>query len=458
MQTHFAKKMTALLTIIMLLGAGCGGPSAAQKAATNAVSLKIWGVFDDDSLIRPLMSAYQAIHPNVSFSYRQLRIEEYEDELLRAFAEGEGPDIFAIHNTWIGAYESLIKPLPPSLKIAYAETRGTIKKETIYTLKEEPSLSQRALKTDFIDVVSKDVVRPYRPNQNATEQDRIFGLPLSVDTLALYFNKDLLNAANIAEPPSTWTQFQEQVIKLTKIGQSSAILQSGAALGTGKNVERTSDILSLLMMQNGAQMVDDRGMAVFASGDENAPLAIDAVRFYTDFANPLKQVYAWNDDEPNSFDAFVNGKTAFFFGYSYHAPLIRTRSPKLNFAIAPVPQIEGGKTVNYANYWIQTVSKQTNNGDWAWDFIQFAASKERMASYLETAQKPTARRALISAQIENETLSVFANQLLTSVSWYRGKDAQAMEKTFVDLITTVLSGGEIEQELTIAQNKVNQTL
>jgi multiple sugar transport system substrate-binding protein len=301
-------------------------------------------------------------------------------------------------------------------------------------------------------------VRPYKPNENVIEQDRIFGLPLSVDTLALYFNKDLLNAANIAEPPTTWTQFQEQVVKLTKIGQNSAILQSGAALGTGKNVERASDILSLLIMQNGAKMVDDRGVAVFASGDENAPLAIDAVRFYTDFANPLKQVYTWNDDEPDSFDAFINGKTAFFFGYSYHAPLITARSPKLNFAIAPVPQIEGGKTVNFANYWVETVSKQTDNRDWAWDFIQFAASKERVAAYLEAAQKPTARRALINTQIENETLSIFANQLLTSVSWYRGNDAQAMEKAFVDLITSVLSGAEIEQELPIAQNKVNQTL
>lgn len=452
------KKFGILITVIALLGAGCGGPSAAEKVATKPVTLTIWGVFDDDNAFLPAMNSYQALHPNVSLNYRELRIDEYEQELLRAFAEGEGPDIFSIHNTWIGEYESLIEPLPPSLKIAYSEIRGTIKKETVYILKEEPSISKRALKTDFVDVVSEDVVRPYKPNENTQAQDRIFGLPLSVDTLALFYNKDLLNAANIAEPPATWTQFQEQVSKLTKIGQNNTILQSGAALGTGKNVERASDILTLLMMQNGAKVIDERGVAIFASGDDNAPLSADAVRFYTDFANPLKQVYSWNDEQPNSFDAFINGKTAFFFGYSYHAPLIAARSPKLNFAITPVPQIEGGKTVNYANYWVETVSKQTDNRDWAWDFIQFATSKEQAVDYLNAAKKPTARRALISTQLDDETLSVFASQVLTSESWYRGNDAETMEQTFIDLVTNVLSGEEIEKELVIAQNKVNQTL
>lgn len=455
---RITKKIGVLFIALSLLGAGCGGPSKAQQVATQPVSLTVWGVFDDDQSMLPLMSAYQAVHPNVSFNYRQLRIEEYEEELLHAFAEGKGPDIYAIHNTWIGEYESLIQPLPPSLKIAYSETRGTIKKETVYTLKEEPSLSLRALKSDFVDTVAKDVVRPYRPNENANFQDRIFGIPLSMDTLALYFNRDLLNAANIAEPPMTWTEFQKQVSSLTKIGPNNTILQSGAAIGTGKNVERSSDILNLLMMQNGAKMVDDRGVAVFGGEDTGGLLSADAVRFYTDFANPLKQVYTWNDEQPTSFDAFVNGKTAFFFGYSYHAPLIKARSPKLNFGIAPAPQIEGGKMVNYANYWVETVSKQSDHLDFAWDFIQFATGKDRVTSFLEAARKPTARRALISTQIEDETLSVFASQILTSESWYKGRDAEVMEQTFIDLINAALSGGELEQELIIAQNKVNQTL
>lgn len=458
MRRLLSKKIILLFLLIALLGAGCGGPSTAQQLATASVKLTIWRVFDHDSTMLEIMNAYRAIHPNVSFEYKELRVDEYEDELLHAFAEGNGPDIFSLHNTWIGEYMSLIQPMPASVKIAYAETRGTIKKETIYSLKEEPTISLRALKNDFVDVVAKDVIRNYRPNQNAQSEEKIFGVPLSVDTLALYYNRDLLNAAGIAEPPANWTAFQDQVTKLTKFDQNNDIQQSGAALGTASNVERATDILNLLMLQNGAQLVDDRGVAVFGVKTGGADLAADALSFYTDFANPLKQVYTWNEDQTTSFDAFANGKTAFFFGYSYHAPLIKARSPKLNAAIAPVPQIEGGKIVNYANYWVESVSKQTDVGDWAWDFLKFASGKEQVTKYLTAAHKPTALRSLITTQFEDETLNVFSSQTLTGQTWYKGRDAQAMEQAFLDLINAALTGEKIEQALTIAQNKVNQTL
>ncbi len=438
---------------------GCGGPSEAELAAAKSVTLTVWRVFDDKDTMKPAMDAYQAVHPNVSFKYRTLRLDEYEDELVRAFAEGNGPDIFSIHNTWIGKYEDLILPLPSSLTIPYTEVRGTVKKETIVTLKEEPTMSMRALKSDFLDVVAADVVRSYQPNPKKEAEDRIFALPLSVDTLALYYNKDLFNAAGIAQPPTSWTAFQDTVQKLTTIGASDVVTQSGAALGTAENVERSFDILSVLMMQNGTAMTSERGIAAF--GTPNADRALpgaDAVRFYTDFANPLKAVYSWNKEQPSSFDAFTTGKTAMFLGYSYHLPLIRARAPKLNFGIAALPQISEGRTVNYANYWVETVSKSTKNNNWAWDFVQFAAKIDQAKTYLEAAQKPPALRALIESQRESEDLSVFAGQLLTAKSWYKGDDVDVAEEAFEELINDTLSGVETEEAIRTAQNKVNETL
>lgn len=456
---NYRLKLFSILLLISFVGAGCGGPSDAQKIASTPVTLKIWRVYDNSAAFSQIMAAYQKIHPNVSFDYRELRSDEFNTEIIRAFAEGNGPDIFSVHNTWLGKYASLIEPLPPSIKIPYSETRGTIKKETVYTIKEQPTISERALKTEFVDVVVQDVIRPYQANEKTPVVNRIFGLPLSVDSLALYYNKDLLNTAGFPEPPKTWTEFQTQVIKLTRIGSSNAILQSGAALGTSRNIERSPDVLSLLMMQNGTQMIDDRNRATFAEGDQNKNVTgIDAVNFYTDFANPTKQVYTWNKDEPNSFDAFAAGKTAFFFGYAYHAPLIATASPKLRFGIAPAPQIENGKVVNYANYWIETVAKSSKNIDWAWDFIQFETSTDQVKSYLTETKKPTARRALITSQIDDENLSAFANQTLTAKSWYKGKDAEVMESAFMDFIDQVLNGNDTTKAIQDAQNKVNQTL
>jgi multiple sugar transport system substrate-binding protein len=450
---------TLLLGAMLLSGAGCGGPSQAELAAVAPVTLTIWRVFDRDDTLQEIMSAYQARHSNVSFAYKMLRFDEYEEELVRAFATGEGPDIFSIHNTWMKEYQDLMVPLPETMTLPYKETKGTIKKETVITFREEPTVSERELKTDFVDQVAKDAILSYQPDPRKSSESRIFGLPLSVDTLALFYNKDLLNAAGIAQPPTTWEEFKEQVKLLTRVDQNGDILQSGAAMGSAENVERAADILSILMMQNGTIMERNHQPTFAAASETSETPGLDAALFYTAFANPLKEVYTWNEDEPDSFEAFTTGKTAFLFGYSYHLPLIRARAPKLNVAVSALPQIaEESREVNYANYWFEVVAKASENQKWAWDFVQFATSAERVSSYLNMAKKPTARRALIEEQLIDEDLFPFVSQLLTAESWYHGDNAAVMESAFGDLIKSVLHGSvEPEKAITEAQNKVAQT-
>ena len=59
--------------------------------ASTPVSLKIWRVYDNSSAFTQIMADYQKIHPNVSFDYRELRSDEFSTEIVRAFAEGNGP-------------------------------------------------------------------------------------------------------------------------------------------------------------------------------------------------------------------------------------------------------------------------------------------------------------------------------------------------------------------------------
>ena len=82
----------------------------------------------------------------------------------------------------------------------------------------------------------------------------------------------------------------------------------------------------------------------------------------------------WNNFMPNSLESFMAGKTAFFFGYSYHIPIIKAQAPKLNFEITQVPQI--GNPVNFANYWTETVSKKSKHVDEAWSFILFITTNQ----------------------------------------------------------------------------------
>lgn len=462
----FMKKLfiLSLLASLTLSGALCKTVSKELEEAIKPVEISYWRVFDDSDAFTDIIAEYNKIHPNVSIVYRKLNYNEFEKKLLEALAEDRGPDIFSIQNTWLRGYQNKLLPMPASIALPYRTVQGTIKKDVVWEMRTNKSLTLRDLKSKFVDQAVEDAVLPAIDEKTGAAADKIFGLPLAMDTLALFYNKELLNAAGIPEPARDWQALQEHVKKLVKQDAQGNITQAGAALGTGNNIERAPDILSVLMMQNGAQMADEQGRATFHLVPEGLsgrtlPPGIEAMTFYTDFASPQKEVYSWNDALPNSLDAFIQGKAAYFFGYSYHLPIIKSRAPKLNFGIARLPQISGNREINFANYWMEVVSKKTAHPNEAWDFVQFASGAEMAQKYLDKTKKPTALRALIQKQSEDIELYPFVSQVLTAKSWYRGRNAPAAEQVIKEMITAVISGAKtMTDAINLGVQKVNQTL
>lgn len=467
---HSLKRLVAVLSIFgVLLGQGCAkGPSAEAVKLSKKAVLNVWGVMDDVDAYQEIFSDFRKARPNVDIRFRRLRLEEYEQELLNTLAEDRGPDVFMVHDSAVDKYLPKILPMPKQVKTAVQVVTGTLKKEVTSQVVAQPLLSLKALKSEFADAVVKNSVRNVnvagKPDERQLE-DRIVALPMYVDTLALYYNKDLLNAARIPTPPEDWGQFQAQVKKLVKQNEVGQIAQAGAGIGTGKNVERAFDILSLLMLQNGTVMADDEGFPMFTrmpaelEGKREQLPALQALGFYTDFANPAKDVYTWNADQPNSLEAFIQGTSAFFLGYGYHLPLIRARAPKLNLGLTKAPQI-GAPEVNYANYWMWTVSKKTASPDLAWLLVNFMTDKDEVAKYLKAAKRPAARKALLQDQLEDEDVGVFASQVITAKTWYRGVDPKSAEDAFIELIGAALGAEQdaVAEALRIASEKVAQTV
>ncbi len=460
-----AKIFTLLLIFTLLSGFGLRCANKQVQEAMKPVSLNYWRVWDEADDFDDIIKTYQLQHPYVSINYRRLRYSEYEKELLEAFAEDRVPDIFSIHNTWVKKYQTKIKPMPEATTMVYPIEKGTIKKQIINELRTTKSLTLKELRDNFLDVVYGDVVVKSTDEKTNQVKDFIFALPLSVDTLVMYYNKDLFNNAGIIDYPRYWNKdFQKIVKNLTKQDIKGQIIQSGVALGGSSNIERYSDILSVLMMQNGTEMLNNSGRVLFASTpsayqEQKFVPGLEALQFYCDFANPAKEVYSWNDNLDNSLDMFIKGKLAIFFGYAYHQPTIKAKAPKLNYVIVPLPQIEGNSAVNFANYWVETVSKKSRHPDEAWDFIQFAARAENVKSYLDKTKKPTALRSLIEEQQKNPEMEVFANQLLTAKSWYKGKDSNVMEEIFKEMIDKVNAGQEaIGNIIGQGASKVQQTI
>jgi multiple sugar transport system substrate-binding protein len=451
--------LSLFFVFLMTAGFGCKTTNKTTQEAAKAITLTYWRVFDGEDDFSDSIAAYKALHPYINIEYRKLRYEEYESELLNALAEDRGPDIFSVHNTWMKKYQSKLAPLPETTSMVYPVVQGTIKKEVVNQLQTTPSLTVNGLKDTFADVVSSDVV---------LNDGKIYGLPLSVDTLAMYYNRDLFNNAGIVQPAIYWNkEFLQAVNKLTRQDTKKGILQSGVALGGGSNVNRASDILAALMIQNGATMINDGGTVTFNTipsfGRETGyNPGLEALRFYTDFANPTKESYSWNAELKNSLDMFISGNLAIMFSYSYDFATIKAQAPKLNFSVAKFPQIEGNPptNINFANYWIEVVSKKSTHQNEAWDFLQFITKEEQVKGYLEKTKKPAALKKLIPGQLNDDEIGVFASQVLTAKSWYHGKNPQAAEDAISELIDNTVKNvdGKLQEIINGAAAKVQQTI
>jgi len=428
-----------LISLVFLPGAICRKPPVKPQE----INLNIWNLWDDTDSFSQIIADYNAMNENIKISYSKKNYNGYENLILNSMAEGDGPDIFLINNNWIEKYKKKIVPMPQS-DPRPEEIANSYGKFTITNLKN-----------DFIDTVYNDVV---------FEEENIYALPLSVDTLVLYYNKDIFNNAGIPQPPKTWKEFKEDAAKIKELDELGNISRAGAAIGTARNISRSTDILYLLMLQSGTNMVNnDYTAAIFSesinqNGEYFSP-GETALKFYTDFANPQYDFYTWNPKMDFSTDAFAQKKCAMIFGYSYTADDIKRKSPYLNFASAKIPQISGSNMdVNYANYWVFAVSHLSKHPSAAWDFLKFASSKAEVSKYLNITKKPTARKDLILYQAEDPKLEVFSSQLLTAKSWFQ-KDPIKVDAIFADMIDNINYGRKsLSEAIKYAEGRVTQIL
>lgn len=375
------------------------------------VELVVWGVFDSNQAIDALETSYRDRSSNVQVSYRQFDPSTYETELINALAAGTGPDVFMFQNTWLPKHINKITPVSET-QLPYAEFRDA-----------------------FPQVISEE----FAPNKI------IYASPLYLDTLAMFYNKDTFDKKGIAVPPKTWTEFTSAVQKLKEVNtQTSDIIKAGASIGgSNQSINRGTDLLTLIMLQSGAQMVNSGfSGATFAEGVSNSEQpGLDSLNFYTSFANPSSPTYTWNENLHYSIDNFAEGNAAIIFNYSHQIDLLKKKNPFLNFGVAPAPQIENTpKPVAYANYWGLAVSNKSKNPAWAWDFIKFATmNKETAKKYFDTTRRPPALKSLIQDNLNEPDFGVFARQSLIARSWPQ-IDNNAVDNSFSNMIKAVITG------------------
>lgn len=368
------------------------------------VTLTYWRPSNDPKSIQPIIDEFQKLHPNVTIDLQSIDSGTYDAQLTQAAQAGNLPDIFSTLNDRIPRYEEYIAPAP----------------ETVYT--------EKVYNDVFVDVV----------RERLQKNGKIYGVSYGVSTLGLIYNSAILKEAGLSSP-SDWTEFVEVSRKLTK-KSGTTITRSGAALGTPL-VKQSVDIQALLMIQNGAKLTDSPPTrASFAQPDSSGYLAgARALDFYTSFANPKLQNYAFSDTLGDSVQAFAEGKVAMMINYPFVSLEIKTLNPNLEFSVSKLPQIKNGQEKNFAVFWAEMVNRNSVNTEIAWDFLRFAATKDNMRKYGRDTALPTSRKDLVEEQKRDDVLAPFAGQIATAQTFYRGNDKE-MNEYFYDGTTSILSG------------------
>ncbi len=368
--------------------------------------------------------------------YVEKKADTFETDLVSSLASGDGPDLIFMPQSLIISNRNKILPIGYDL------------------------YSARNFSDDFTDGAAI-----------FANKDGIIGMPLYVDPLVMYWNKDLFSSAGVVSFPTHWSEFDSLASKLTKSSSDGNISQSLIAMGSYSNIEHVKDILASLFLQSGNEIVR------FAQGDElnsaggqssysvqlgnnisSDSGTVSALKFFLDFSNPVKRSYSWNTALPNSKTVFAGGTSAIYLGLSSDYSSIRLTNPHLNFDVANLPQRDGSPTrVTYGNFYGVAVTRGTKNPAVAKQIAIDMSDGDFVKSLADAIALPPARRDLLSGGNKDLIQSVFYSSAIISKSWLDPMPT-ASDQVFQDMIQSAASGSKTEGEILIAAGQKLQNL
>jgi multiple sugar transport system substrate-binding protein len=413
------------LFVILLIFLGLNFFNNAKPSSTT---LTWWGLWEDESIAAPVISAYEASHQNVKVTYVRQSQQDYRERLTSALAKKTGPDIFTFHNTWVPMFRNDLDSLP-------ATVMG-------------PSDYAKA----FYPIASSDLV----------SGSSIVGIPLEYDAITLYINEDIFNKAG-KTPPTTWDDLRAVSKELTVKDDQGVITQSGVALGRTENVDHWPEILALLMLQNGADLANPIG-----------PLSEGALTFFVQFSTVDG---VWDATLPPSTQAFAAGKLAMYIAPSWRAFEIQQQNPNLKFKTVPIPQTPKDNPsqpdITYATYWAQGVWSGSTKKAAAWDLLKYLSTQDSLQklfagqSKVRSFGEPYPRPDMANLLASHPLVGSIINQAPGAETWYlasRTFDGPTgintlLTKYFADAINSVADGkATADKALTTAASGVAQVL
>lgn len=399
-----------------------------QGGGTPVSRVTIWGTIPRSSFATISETLPIGEDDTYEITYIEKNRETFDEEFLESLALGTGPDLVLI------SQDDVLKHLNKFFLIPYQ------------------SVSERDYRSTFVEEAEMFLL-----------PDGIVAMPIVVDPLVMYWNRDLFTNAGIANPPIYWDEFFNLTRSLTVKDGALNLDKSTVALGEYSNIDNAKEIMSALVFQAGNPIVEWQGTR-FASTfndrrDQPVLPASSALTFYTEFSNPTKAFYSWNRSLPEAQSVFVAGDLATYFGFASELLSIRLKNPNLNFDVSMLPQSRNsGRNITFGNLMGLAIVKNSKNIGGAFGAAMSLSGKASVESFSENLRLPPARRDLLSSAPSDPYMSVFYNGALWARGWF-DPDPQATEALFQEMIESVTAGRlSLERAINELHNRLNDLL
>ena len=350
---NYKHKTYALLLAFPLLLTGCNPKNlpligrffGGGTPEVKNVSLTIWGLWETEQTLQPILQKYTTEHPNIKISYEDrsiMPLVDYKERVFTRAFEGTKPDIVLAQVSWV--------PRLVAGGGAWAVPAGV--------------LDKGYLEANFSPVV-KDA---------GAIGGNLYSLPSAYDGLVLVYNKRHFESVGIAKPPVGWEEFRRDAISLT-VRDGTNLVRAGAAVGLADNIDHFSDVLGLMWVQAGVKIPEEL----------DTDQAKDALTFYTNFA---KEDGVWNASMPESVLAFAGEKVSMILVPTWRLyELLSNMQDPTVVGVAQVPQALQDAPATWATYWTWVVPKSSPNPNESWDVIKYITAAEQQAALFSEASK-----------------------------------------------------------------------
>ena len=415
--------LVAILSFAGFIPSPGGG---AEKKLSG--QLVMWGTEDGDAMSNFLGKASTGLGDKISVKYSQKSEDTFAGDIIEALASGNAPDMIILPQDLIIRLESKLVPFTPE------------------------EYTERDFKNSFIE-----------NGEIFIQPKGILALPIAIDPLVMYWNRDIFTDKSIAIPPKYWDEFLTLAPAITEKNETNDIKLSAVSFGGYQNVTNAKDILSMLILQTGNPLMARVGgvLQPTLSGinGQNVPPIQQVLQFYTDFADPVKNIYSWNVAMPESKQMFLSEDLAVYFGFASELPDLRLKNPNLNFDVALVPQIRDfSRRLTFGKAEGLAVLNASSQKIVAVFVAKYLTSSDNTTLFSKTFSKISPSRDVLAKSPADANQKIFYDSTIISRSWL-DTNKEKTNNIFQTAVSDINSGkGTVESTIETVQKMFALTL